>query len=189
MNDFLEQLKLETKGATKVAFVGIGEEKMTDDAVGLYIITQLLNNKSNKFFFMNAGVDLMARVDEIIDFNPSHLILIDTCTYNSPPGTVVILKRSNMHEYIPISSHTIPVHIVLDLIVEKLPTIKTFMIGIVPESLDGFVELELFKKGEISIDELNENEDLPFWDIQLTPTIENVANNLIEIIKQLMESL
>ncbi|MFX1396339.1 MAG: hydrogenase maturation protease [Promethearchaeota archaeon] len=179
----------ETRGAEKVAFVGIGEVKMTDDGFGPFVISKLFPLKSNRFLFVNAGVDLMARMDEIIDFEPSHMVLIDTCTYNAPPGTVVILKRSNMQDYVPISSHTIPVHIVLDLIFEKLPSLKAFMIGVVPESLEGYIELELFKKGEISIDELNENEDLPFWDIQLTDTIEKAANELIEIIKKLVKIL
>ena len=190
MKELLEKILAETSGATKVAFIGIGEEKLTDDGVGPYIISKLLQyNKNEKVLFVNAGVDPMGRMEEIIAFKPSHLILIDTCTLNGPPGTVAILKRDNISQYVPISSHTIPVHIVVDLIVGKLPDLKAFMIGIVPESLEGFTELYLFKRGEFSLEELNENEDLPFFDIRLSPSIQSVAEQIIEIIKTLIEKL
>ncbi|MFX1274414.1 MAG: hydrogenase maturation protease [Promethearchaeota archaeon] len=187
MEDLLEKILDETNGATKVAIVGIGEEKLTDDAVGPYIISKLLQFNDNKFLIINCGIDMMARMDEIIDFKPSHLIIIDTCTYNAPPGTITILKRKDIKEYIPISSHTIPINIVVDLITDKIPSLKTFMIGIVPESLEGFTELELFEGGKYSIDELNENQDLPFFNIKLTKTISIVADNIINVLIKLIE--
>lgn len=188
MEEMLEKLLGELNGATKVVFVGIGEEKLTDDGVGPYVITKLYNNTSDRFLFLNAGVDPMARLDEIITFEPSHIVLLDTCTLNGPPGTIAILKRDNIAEYVPISSHTIPVHIVIDLLVEKLPGLKSFMIGFVPESLEGFDELQLYRRGELSIDELNENE-LPFFEIQLTESVQKAADQLIKIVETIMEKL
>jgi Ni,Fe-hydrogenase maturation factor len=129
----------------------------------------------------------MARVDEVVYFKPSFLILIDTCTLNKPPGTVAILERESIKEYVPISTHTIPVHIVIDLIVEKLPSLKVFMIGIVPESLEGFMELKLYKQDELTLEERSNNIDLPFFEINLTETLKNEAEKLIEIIKKLTE--
>jgi len=189
MEEMLEKLLGELNGATKVVFVGIGEEKLNDDGVGPYIISKLYNKTNDRFLFLNAGVDPMARIDEIIKFNPSHLVLFDTCMLNEPPGTIAILKRDNMAESVPISSHTIPVHIVIDLIIEKLPDLKPFMIGFVPESLEGFDDLQLFMRGDLSIDELNENEEIPFFEIQLTETIQKAADQIIEIVKKIMEKL
>ena len=189
MKELLEKLLGELNGATKVVFIGIGEEKLTDDGVGPYIISKLYQNNGDRFLFLNAGVDPMARIDEVINFNPSHLVLLDTCTLNGPPGMVAILKRDNIAEHVPISSHTIPVHIVIDLLTEKIPDLKSFMIGFVPESLEGFDELRLYKHGELSIDELNENEEIPFFEIQLTKTIQNAADQIIEIVEIIMQKL
>jgi len=189
MEEMLEKLLVELKGATKIVFMGIGEEKLTDDGVGPYIISKLYHKTSDRFLFLNAGVDPMARIDEVINFNPSHFVLFDTCTFNGPPGTIAILKRDNIAEHVPISSHTIPVHIVIDLIGEKLPGIKSFMIGFVPESLEGFDELKIYKQGELSIDELNENEEIPFFEIQLTETVQKVADQIIEIVEMIMIKL
>ena len=183
MEDFNKKLLIELKDATRIVFMGIGEEKLSDDGVGPYIITQLLNYSNSRVLFINAGIDPMARIDEIIDFAPSHLVLIDTCTLNEEPGTVAILKRENICEFVPISTHTIPVHVVVDLIIEKLPDLHVFMIGIVPKSLEGFSELQLYRQGELSLDDLNENVDLPFFAINLTNIIQKVADRIVKIIK------
>ena len=189
MNELLEKLLERLGGAKKVVFLGIGEEKLTDDGVGPYIISELLNLNNERFRFINAAVDPMTRMDEIIEFNPSHLVIIDTCTLNAAPGTVAILERGNIKDYVPISSHAIPVFIVVDLILEKLPELQAFMIGIVPESLEGFTELKLYTKDNILANELNESQDLPFFNIQLTETIKKVGDELIQIITEITQRL
>ncbi|MFW9941996.1 MAG: hydrogenase maturation protease [Candidatus Thorarchaeota archaeon] len=189
MKELLEKLLSKLKGALKVVFMGIGEEKLSDDGVGPYIISELLNYSNDKFLFINAGIDPMGRLDEIVDFQASHLILLDTCTLNKPPGTVAIIERENFHEYVPISSHTIPIHIVIDLLVEKIPDLNVFMIGFVPESLDGFTQLNLYKEDEFSFEERSENKDLPFFDFNLTNTIQKVAENVIKILKDIITQL
>ena len=189
MKEMLQKLLDRLKGANKVVFMGIGEEKLSDDGVGPYIISELLKYTNEKFLFMNANIDPMSRIDQIVDFQPSHLVILDTCTYNGPPGTVAILERENIAEYVPISSHVLPIHVVIDLIIEKITNLSVFMIGIVPESLEGFTELTLYKDSELSIDDKNENIDLPFFDIQLTDTIKKVANEIIIMIRELIEKI
>ena len=189
MNEILEKLFNRLKGATKIVFMGIGEEKLTDDGVGPYIITELLDYSNERLLFINANIDPMTRIDQIVKFNPSHLVIIDTCTLNSIPGTIAILERENICDYVPISTHTIPLHIVIDLIMQKIPSLSVYMIGIVPESLEGFTELTLYKNEKYTIDDKNENEDLPFFNFQLTDTIKQVADEIILIIKELIQKL
>lgn len=189
MNDLDEKLRSRLKTHTGIVFLGIGEEKLSDDGVGPFIISELLAFSNDTFLFINAGTDPMARMEEVINFNPSHLILIDTCTLNQNPGTVSILEREDIKELVPISSHTVPIHIIIDLIREKIPHLDVFMIGIVPKNLEGFTELRQYKQGELSLDDLNENIDLPFFEIILTPEIQEVAYQIIELIKKLIKKL
>ncbi|UCD01210.1 MAG: hydrogenase maturation protease [Promethearchaeota archaeon] len=189
MEEMLNTLLFKLKGAIKVVFMGIGEEKLSDDGFGPYIISELLKYSNEKYLFINAGIDPMSRIDDVITFQASHLIFLDTCTLNKPPGTVAIIERESIKEYVPISSHTIPIHIVVDLLVEKLPNLKVFMIGIVPESLEGFSELVLYKKDKLSLEERSENKDLPFFEFNLTDTIKNVADEIIEIIEKIIQNL
>ena len=189
MEELFNKILLKLKGASKIVFMGIGEEKLTDDGVGPYIISELLHLSNEKFLFMNAGIDPMARLDEVVKFDPSHLILLDTCTLNQEPGTISIIERENMCEHIPISSHTIPIHIVIDLLVTKLPNLEVFMIGFVPQSLEGFTELRQFKNEDLSLEQLNANIDLPFFEIHLTETLQCSAELVIKIIKKLIDTL
>jgi len=188
MEELYENLLNRLIGVKSLVFMGIGEEKLSDDGLGPYIISELLEYSNEKILFINAGTDPMSRVDEVVNFKPSYLILIDTCTLNEPPGTVTILERESIKEYVPISTHTIPVHIVIDLIVEKLPELNVFMIGFVPESLEGFKELKLYKQDELTLEERSNNIDLPFFEINLTKTLKNEADKLVEIIKKLADS-
>ncbi|MBY8986009.1 MAG: hydrogenase maturation protease [Candidatus Lokiarchaeota archaeon] len=189
MRELLERLISRLEDANKVVFMGIGEEKLSDDGVGPYIISELLTYSSERFLFINAGVTPMSRIDEIIDFKATDLVLLDTCTLNKPPGTVAIIERENIKEFVPISTHTIPLHVVVDLLLEKLPGINVFMIGFVPKSLEGFTELSFYKEDEYSLEERNENQDLPFFAFHLSETIQNVANQIITIIKEILQKI
>ena len=187
MDDFYSLLLNRLSGVKSIVFMGIGEEKLSDDGVGPYIISELLPcSDKEKVLFINAGTDPMARIDDVVNFKPDCLILIDTCTVNKPPGTITILEREVIKEYVPISTHTIPVHIVIDLIVEKLPNLNVFMIGFVPESLEGFKDLKLYKEDSLTLEERSNNIDLPFFEINLTKTLKNDADKLIKIIKKLI---
>lgn len=189
MKELLKKLLIKLKHAKKIVFIGIGEEKLSDDGVGPYIISELLNYSSDRYLFINAGIDPMSRINDIMQFRPSHLVLIDTCTLNKPPGTVAIIERENIKESVPISSHTIPIHIVVDLLIKNLPDLKLFMIGFVPESLEGFTNLNLYKEDEFSLEERSEREDLPFFDFNLTDTIQKVADQMIDILKEIMKKI
>lgn len=189
MNQLLEKLQNKLRGALKIVFMGIGEEKLSDDGVGPYIISELIDLISEKILFINAATDPMDRIEEIVNFNPTHLVLLDTCTLNEPPGTVAILERENIRDSVPISTHTIPIHLVIDLIIEKLPRLNVFMIGFVPESLEGFTKLKFYKENEYSLEERSENKDLPFFELNLTKTIQKAADQVIDMIKRIIQNL
>ncbi|MHA1886031.1 MAG: hypothetical protein ACW96S_13315, partial [Promethearchaeota archaeon] len=115
------------------------------------------------------------------------LVLLDTCTLKKPPGTVAIIERSNIKEVVPISSHTIPVHVVVDLISDKLSNLDVFMIGFVPESLEGFTTLNLYKEKELTIEERGENIDLPFFEINLTETVQRAADKVLNSLQKILK--
>ena len=100
MEDLEQKLTERLDGASKIVIVGIGEEKLCDDGVGPFIITQLIIENNEKIKFINGRTTPDERMSDIIDFNPSHVILIDTCTLNKPPGTIAILEEENILNYI-----------------------------------------------------------------------------------------
>ncbi|MBD3194842.1 MAG: hydrogenase maturation protease [Candidatus Lokiarchaeota archaeon] len=190
MKDLYDKLFNRLKDAKKIVFMGLGEEKMQDDGIGPYIITELLSHSSDKVLFINAGIDPLARVQDITNFNPTHLVILDTCTLSREPGTVALIEREHMVDLVPISSHTIPIHVVIDYLKAQTPELTdVFMIGFVPKSIDGFTELTQYKEGELTIDDINENEDLPFFNFQLTEVIQKTADQMIDMIKKLIAEI
>ena len=160
-------------------------------SLSLLRLCRWLKRLGGLFPIVGSGKDLVCPIyiDDVIDFKPEFLILIDTCNVNKPPGTISILERESISEYVPISTHTIPVHIVVDLVIEKLPDLNVFMIGFVPESLEGFKDLKLYKENELSLEERSDNIDLPFFEINLTRTLKIEADKLIAIIKKLIKEI
>ena len=75
MNELFDKLWNRLNGATRVVFMGIGEEKLSDDAIGVYIISELLDYSNEKILFINAATDPMDRIEDIVKFNPTHLVL------------------------------------------------------------------------------------------------------------------
>ena len=55
MKEMLEKIFNLLKDSEKVVFMGVGEEKLTDDGVGPYIISELLNYTSERFLFIISG--------------------------------------------------------------------------------------------------------------------------------------
>lgn len=189
MDEFTEKIKSKLQNASKIVFMGIGEEKLQDDGVGPYIVSELLDYSNERILFLNAATDPMERRDEVVEFAPSHLVIFDTCTYNGPPGTVVIIERENIQDLVPISTHNVPISIIIDLIREELPDLEVFMIGIVPKTIDGFDELTIYKENEIPLEDRGENLDLPFFNFNLTDEIQKVGDSLIEMVKTLLKDL
>ncbi len=178
------QIERRLSGADKVAFMGIGEEKLSDDGVGPYVISELLEYANDKFLFINAKIDPMSRIDDIVKFKPSHLVVIDTCTFKGEPGTVRLFEREQMRDYAPISTHTVPITIVIDLIAKQLPHLTVFMIGFVPETLEGFTDLKIYKEPELTLDERSQIPDLPFFELHLSKIVKNSADQLVYFLKK-----
>ena len=176
-------------GAEKIVFLGIGEDKLRDDGVGPYIITQLIENNSDNVKFINGRTTPEERISEIQEFSPSHIVLIDTCTLNKPAGTVAILEKEDMYKYVPISSHTIPIPIFINILEEKLKSVIVFMIGIVPKSIDLSDPLVPYKENEIALDDYDEDPNLPYFEFKLTEEVQNAADSVVNMIKMILENL
>jgi len=50
MKEMLEKILSYLNNAKKIVFMGIGEEKLSDDGVGPYIIAELLNYSDESFY-------------------------------------------------------------------------------------------------------------------------------------------
>lgn len=187
--DLEEKILNKLKDAKKIIFLGIGEDKLRDDGVGPFIITQLIENTKSNVKYINARTTPEERMDDIISFSPTDIILIDTCALNKPPGTVAILENEDILKYVPISSHTIPIPVFINILENKLSDIKIFMIGIVPKSIDLSEPLIPYREGDISLDDYDLNPDLPYFKFQLSKEVQTAAEFVIKIIINVLNKL
>ena len=72
MKDLHDKLVKRLKNHSRIVFMGIGEEKLSDDGVGPYIISELLTCSNDTILFINGATDPMLRMDEIIKFRYLH---------------------------------------------------------------------------------------------------------------------
>ncbi len=187
--DLVEKILNKLTDAKKIIFLGIGEDKLRDDGVGPYIITQLIENTKSNVRYINARITPEERMDDIISFSPTDIVMIDTCTLNKPPGTIAILEKDDIMKYIPISSHTIPIPIFINILENKLSDVKVFMIGIVPKNIELSEPLIPYKEGEISLDDYDLNPDLPYFEFQLSKEVQIAAEFVIKMIINVLNKL
>ncbi len=129
MNDIFEGIKPE--GNT--VYVFIGNELREDDGAGPYIAK---NIKNEKIRVINAGSVFENSVSEIIDLKPDKLVIFDAAIFEGNPGDIKVLDERNIKNYKMLSTHTIPLNILLDLIKDEVINVKIVIVGILPQSMD-----------------------------------------------------
>lgn len=146
MENLKKELTSRLKGAKRVAILGIGSELRGDDVAGV-LVAELVDKKIKSprstvhgprsarlrvFFGSTAPENITG---EIRDFKPTHLILVDTAEIGEKPGTVLLLKGSEIGSGVSFSTHKIPIKILTDYFAESLKCEIT-VIGIQPRSIN-----------------------------------------------------
>jgi hydrogenase maturation protease HycI len=90
------------KGVKKLVILGIGSELMQDDAAGI-IVTQNLIKKygeGNINFKIYIGYTTPENYSKnITDFNPDHIIIVDSANLNKHPGSIINLPVQAINDF------------------------------------------------------------------------------------------
>lgn len=123
--------------------LGIGNEMRSEDAVGLLVARALKLFNSEKFEAVDCGVSIDACIDYAFERNPSHLLIIDAFPNG---GRLVIRDPKDLDSYIPASTHSIPIPLLLEVFGKPLETdIKILGIGVEKFDLGGEVSDKCLK--------------------------------------------
>jgi hydrogenase 3 maturation protease len=126
-----ERLKSWLSGAERVAVVGVGNLMRRDDAVGVEIVKLLHSKVSPNVILVEAETMPENYIDEIADFHPSHVLILDSGLIGVEPGNAKLLAPSeNMKA--PVSSHMLPLQ-VLCAYLEKAINVKILMLILQPK--------------------------------------------------------
>ncbi|MGC8831876.1 MAG: hydrogenase maturation protease [Thermoproteota archaeon] len=130
-------------GVEKLMVLGVGNELRGDDAVGVLVARSLKRFNGDRFEAVECGVSLEACVEYAFEKKPSHLLIVDAFLDG---GKLILLDASDLESHTPVSTHTIPFPLLLDVL-EKPPEARIKVLGI---------GVENFKLGTVVSDEYRE---------------------------------
>ncbi|RJS68268.1 hydrogenase maturation protease [Candidatus Bathyarchaeota archaeon] len=90
--DIAIELERWLSDAEKVVVAGIGNPIRMDDFVGVKIIQDLHGKVSEKVYLLECETVPESFIQQIIDFNPTHVLLIDAAILGLKPGEAKLVK-------------------------------------------------------------------------------------------------
>lgn len=174
----------------KTLILGIGENRMGDDGAGQYISFGLEKyNASENIRIINGGITPEERINEIVAFQPDLMIIIDVIDLPASAGTVKIFEEDQMVNYLPISSHSMPLPVFVDRCRQYIPGITMKLVGIKPFSLEFLDRYALYKEEEYSLDDKEANPNIPFYDFNLTSSMLQICEDLIQMFSAIFDKI
>lgn len=119
-------------GAEKVVVAGIGNPFRRDDFVGVEIVRNLHNKVSKSVYLITAETIPESYMQQIINFKPTHILLIDAGIINKIPGTSLLAYPKQLVRKTSISTHTLPLRIFCDYLTQTT-TAKIALLIIQPQ--------------------------------------------------------
>ncbi len=105
-------------GSQKVVVVGIGNSFRRDDFVGVEIERNLQNKVSKSVYLIEAETIPESYMQQITNFKPTHILLVDAGIINKPPGTPQLADPTQLIRKTSISTHTLPLRIFCDYLTQ-----------------------------------------------------------------------
>ncbi len=128
----LEELKRWLSKAERVVVAGIGNTIRMDDSVGVKLVQDLHGKVSEKVNLIECETVPESFIQHIIDFKPTHVILVDAAILGLKPGECRFIKPDQLKAYPAISTHTLPLKIFCEYI-EKTTEAEVCLLLIEPK--------------------------------------------------------
>jgi len=104
-------LRVWLSDAEKVVAAGIGNPIRMDDFVGTKIVQDLQGKVSEKVCLIECETVPENFIQKIIDFNPTHVLLIDAAVLGLEPGDSRLIKPEQLATFAAYSTHALPLRI------------------------------------------------------------------------------
>jgi hydrogenase 3 maturation protease len=98
-------------GFYKLVIVGIGNPLRMDDYVGMKIVEDLKGKLTKRVLLIESETVPESYLQQIIDFDPTHVLLIDAAAMGQKPATVKLMECSDLPDFSPVSTHALPLRI------------------------------------------------------------------------------
>lgn len=130
-----KELKEWFSNAKRVVVAGIGNPIRMDDFIGVKVIRDLQGNVSEKVLLIECETVPESYIQQIVDFNPSHVLLIDAAVMGLEPGEYRLMKMEHLKVFPAISTHMLPLRIFCEYVANTIEA-KIALLLIEPKQTD-----------------------------------------------------
>jgi len=109
--NFQKELEAWLLDATRVVVAGIGNPIRRDDFVGVKIVQDLQGKVSEKVYLIECETVPESFIQPIIEFNPTHILLVDAAVLGLEPGNARLIKPEQLAMFPAFSTHALPLRI------------------------------------------------------------------------------
>jgi hydrogenase 3 maturation protease len=153
--DIKKKLEKWLSGVEKIVVAGIGNPIRMDDYVGVKIVQDLHGKVSNNVLLIECETVPENFLQQIVNFDPSHVLLIDAAVLGLKPGESRLINPEQLKNFPAYTTHMLPLRIFCEYLA-KTTKAKIALLLIEPKKTD-------FGEG-------------------LTPEIEASAQNIVYVI-------
>jgi hydrogenase 3 maturation protease len=132
---FEKKLREWFSGAERVVVAGIGNPIRMDDFVGVKVVRDLQGKVSEKVLLIECETVPESFIQQIVDFRPSHVLLIDAAVMGLEPGACRLVKPEHLKVFPAISTHMLPLRVFCDYLAKTLEA-KIVLLLIEPKETD-----------------------------------------------------
>jgi hydrogenase 3 maturation protease len=126
--------------AKRVVVAGIGNPIRMDDFVGVKIVQDLQGKVSSNVCLIECETVPESFIKQIIDFYPTHVLLIDAAIIGLKPGESQLVKPEKLTDFPAVSTHMLPLRIFCSY-VDETTKAKIGLLLIEPKKTDFGEEL------------------------------------------------
>jgi hydrogenase 3 maturation protease len=129
------ELDMWLSDAKKVVVVGIGNPIRMDDFVGVKIVQDLHGKVSDNIYLIECETVPESFIQQIIDFDPTHILLIDAAMLGLEPGDSRLIEPKQLAMFTAFSTHALPLRIFCEYLTETTKA-KITLLLIEPKKAD-----------------------------------------------------
>jgi hydrogenase 3 maturation protease len=133
--DFRKDLETWFLDVKKIVVAGIGNPIRQDDFVGVKIVQDLKGKGSENVYLIECETVPESFIQQIIDFNPTHVLLIDAALLRLKPGETKLVKPEELTVFPAYSTHMLPLRVFCEYL-SKMTKAKIALLLIEPEKTD-----------------------------------------------------
>jgi hydrogenase 3 maturation protease len=116
--DLRKELESWLSDVGRVVVAGIGNPMRMDDFVGIRIVQNLRGRVSERVHLIECETVPESFIEQIADFDPSHVLLIDAAMLNLEPGDTRFIEPERLTFSPTLSTHMLPLRIFCECVTE-----------------------------------------------------------------------